>query len=191
MGNRIGIFGGSFNPVHIGHISVATEVIRRNLADEVWMMPCRQNPLKGGEPELDDAARLRLLDKAVSYAEAIGLVPAGQRGSLRVTDFELHLPSPSYTVDTLRALSERYPDDEFILIVGGDSYANLDKWKNFREIEKEHRIIVYPRPGASLPRLRAGVTLLEGVREYDVSASRIREKKIDDLKIVMPWMDEQ
>lgn len=191
MGNRIGIFGGSFNPVHIGHISVATEVIRRNLADEVWMMPCRQNPLKGGEPELDDAARLRLLDKAVSYAEAIGLVPAGQRGSLRVTDFELHLPSPSYTVDTLRALSERYPDDEFILIVGGDSYANLDKWKNFREIEKEHRIIVYPRPGVSLPRLRAGVTLLEGVREYDVSASRIREKKIDDLKIVMPWMDEQ
>ena len=131
---KTGIFGGSFNPVHIGHTSLAAYICEQGLVDEVWMMVSPQNPLKQNLELLDEKERLHMVQLAVApYPK------------LKACDFEFHLPRPSYTYHTLQALREAYPDREFALIIGEDNWTYFDRWYRHEDIARETPIIVYPR----------------------------------------------
>ena len=131
---RIGIFGGSFNPVHLGHTALAAYICEQGLVDEVWMMVSPQNPLKQDLTLLDENERLAMAHLAT--------VPYPM---LKACDFEFTLPRPSYTYHTLQALHKAYPDCEFSLIIGEDNWQCFDHWYRGEDIAREIPIIVYPR----------------------------------------------
>ena len=134
---RTGIFGGSFNPIHNGHISLALQLKERAGLDEVWLMVSPQNPLKQSGDLLADDLRLHMARLAVEGVEGI-----------TVSDYEMHLPRPSYTWNTLEALSKDYPERQFVLMIGGDNWAIFDKWYRADDIKEKYEIIVYTRtPG--------------------------------------------
>ena len=131
---KVGLFGGSFNPVHLGHTALAAYVCEQGLVDEVWMMVSPQNPLKQNLELLDEQHRLAMMQLAV--------VPYPV---LKACDFEFHLPRPSYTYHTLQALRAAYPDYSFSLIIGEDNWQNFHRWYRGEEILRETPVIVYPR----------------------------------------------
>ena len=134
---RTGIFGGSFNPIHNGHISLALQLKERAGLDEVWLMVSPQNPLKQSGDLLADDLRLHMAGLAVEGVEGI-----------TVSDYEMHLPRPSYTWNTLEALSTDYPERQFVLMIGGDNWAIFDRWYHADDIRRKYEIIVYTRtPG--------------------------------------------
>ena len=134
---RIGLFGGSFNPIHHGHISLAKQLKEKAGLDEVWLMVSPQNPLKQEQDLLNDELRLQMAPMAVENVE--GIV---------VSDYEMHLPKPSYTWNTLQALSKDYPDEEFVLMIGGDNWQLFDRWYRAEDIKANYEIVVYTRtPG--------------------------------------------
>ena len=165
----VGVFGGSFAPVHEGHIGVACEVIRRSLADEVWMIPCRRNPLKE-TVALPDDMRLGLLRKAIAEAEE----RENLHHRLRLELIELSMPDPSFTWQTMEALRAKYPDYDFRLVIGADSYLNFTKWAKHDWLAQQFRPIVFPRPGYEIHDVNPCFTLMTGVREYDISSTRLR-----------------
>ena len=131
----IGVFGGSFNPVHAGHISLAREVVARKLADKVVMVLSPLNPLKEDPASLiDDYLRMEML--------RIACLPYPR---LEASDIELSMPRPSYTIDTLRRLAASNPGDSFRLVIGADNWECFDRWKDYREILRDFHPIVYPR----------------------------------------------
>lgn len=170
--------------MHRGHLAVARGILGAKLADEVWLMPCRRNPLKDGSTTMADDERLHMLRKAADYYNS-----RETDGRLKITDIELAMPEPSYTCDTLRRLCRENPDTEFRIAVGADSYMEFGKWKEWEWIEGNFRPIVYPRPGYEIGEVRPQWTLLEGVEEVDVSSTRIREKMRngEPLAEEMPW----
>ena len=131
---KIGIFGGSFNPIHCGHIALAQAVQKQCGMDEVWLMVSPQNPLKQQADLLDDNLRLELAQKALEGVEGVC-----------ASDYEFHLPKPSYTWNTLHQLSEDYPDCEFFLLIGGDNWAHFERWRQWKDILRNYDVIVYPR----------------------------------------------
>ncbi|MDO4929936.1 MAG: nicotinate (nicotinamide) nucleotide adenylyltransferase [Bacteroidales bacterium] len=165
---RVAIYGGSFNPIHMGHLALARYVVAKHLADEVWMMVSPQNPLKKVEGLLPEADRLRLAQLATA-----------NESQIRVSDFECHLPRPSYTYLTLRALHEAHPDIVFSLLIGADNWTRFDRWVKPEEILAHHRILVYPRPeypidAATLP---DGVSLLDAPL-FPYSSTDIRQRLV-------------
>lgn len=161
----IGLYGGSFNPIHTGHIALGSWLVRHHHVDELWFLVSPQNPLKPAEGLLDDAARLRLAQLAV-----------GRQRHLRVSDFEFHLPRPSYMVHTLEALRTTYSEYEFVLVIGADNWHRFPKWYHADEILRNHRIIIYPRPGFPIDEtvLPASVVLVN-TPLLDISSTQIRE----------------
>ena len=134
---RTGIFGGSFNPIHNGHIILARQLKERAALDEVWLMVSPQNPLKQHAGLLADEARMEMARKAVE----------GEAGIV-ASDYEMQLPRPSYTWNTLQALSRDYPDREFVLMIGGDNWKLFDRWYHAEDIRRHYEIVVYTRtPG--------------------------------------------
>ncbi len=131
---RIGIFGGSFNPIHLGHTALAAYICEQGLVDEVWLMVSPQNPLKQDLTLLDENERLAMAQLAVAPYPM-----------LRACDFEFTLPRPSYTYNTLQALRTAYPEHEFSLIIGEDNWNNFHRWYRGDDIVRETPIIVYPR----------------------------------------------
>ena len=161
----VGIYGGSFDPIHTGHAMVANFVSQCNLVDEVWIMVNRKNPLKTHLTYASDSERLEMAN-----------IVARGCSNVKVTDIEMSLPLPSYTYDTLKELKKRYPENEFKFIIGSDSLINFRKWKNFEEIQKHFGLIVFPRPGFTLPESEPdGMTFLKGAPEFSISSSLIRE----------------
>ena len=134
---RTGIFGGSFNPIHNGHIILARQLKKQAVLDEVWLMVSPQNPLKQHAGLLADEARMEMARKAVE----------GETGIV-ASDYEMQLPRPSYTWNTLQALSRDYPDREFVLMIGGDNWELFDRWYRAEDIRRHYEIVVYTRtPG--------------------------------------------
>jgi len=132
---KVGIFGGSYNPIHIGHLALANYLCEFGNLDEVWFMVSPQNPFKAHSSDLwDDDLRLELVHLAVE-----------DYPKFHASDFEFHLPRPSYMVTTLQKLRETYPDCEFILIIGADNWASFPRWKDANIIMKYHKLMVYPR----------------------------------------------
>ena len=166
-GISIAIFGGSFNPVHYGHVAIAKSVVESGLVDEVWLMVSPRNPLKKDSDLMPNRQRLQLARQAVKGIKGV-----------KVSDFEMHLPKPSYTYLTLRRLRKAYPDVEFSLLIGGDNWLIFDKWKNAEEILRSTPIIIYPRKGSEIDvaTLPPNVTFLD-MPLYNISSTEIRAKK--------------
>ena len=131
---KIGLFFGSFNPIHIGHLILANYIVEHTDLDELWFVVSPQNPLKSKKSLLHDHDRYDMVEMAIkNYPK------------MRVSDIEFSMPKPSYTIDSLTYLRERYPDYTFALIMGEDNLVSLPKWKNYETLIKNHQIIVYPR----------------------------------------------
>lgn len=137
---KIGLYFGSFNPVHIGHIAIAGYMTEFAGLDQVWFIVSPQNPLKKKETLLADHHRLYLVQLAI-----------GDNIRLKASDIELRLPVPSYTIDTLTYLQEKYPVNEFCLVMGADNLYTLHKWKNAEELIRKYPVYVYPRPESEKP----------------------------------------
>ena len=168
MKKTIGIFGGSFNPIHTGHIALARQLRQAGGLDEVWLMVSPQNPLKQGSSDLFDD-RLR-------YAMA-RLALHGEEGIV-ASDYELHLPRPSYTWNTLQHLKEDYPSFTFVLLIGEDNWQRFPQWYKAEDILREYQVMVYPREGEQRLYSRempAGVTLVEA-ELLPVSSTEIRQR---------------
>lgn len=133
---RIGLFFGSFNPVHIGHLAIANYLVEFGNIDQLWFVVSPHNPHKKKENLLHDYDRLEMMQIAIRNEHRF-----------RVCDVEFRLPKPSYTIDTLTHLSEKYPDHSFSIIMGSDNIVNFHRWKNYDQILKNYGILVYPRPG--------------------------------------------
>ncbi len=162
-GRKIGLYGGSFNPIHVGHIALAREIMQKYGLDEVWFVVSPHNPLKDESCLATDEERFILTKKALS----------GEHG-LMASDYEFHLPRPSYMWNTLTSLTEDFPDDEFSLIIGADNWQCFPRWYNYREILASYHIIIYPREGYATDNLPSSVTLAD-TRLWNVSSTMIRD----------------
>ena len=160
---RTALLGGTFNPLHNGHLTIAQSVLDQHLADEVWMLITPCNPWKTGQDLLDDRIRYDMVASAVKDIPGI-----------QASDFEFSLPKPSYTANTLRSLSASYPGREFILTIGADNWVKFDAWREYDFILRNYSIIVYPRQGCAPSTLPAGVTLLN-CPLVNISSTRIRQ----------------
>ena len=133
---KIGIYSGSFNPIHHGHVMLANYLVEFSDLDELWFVVTPQNPLKKKEDLLDDDERLNMVQLAI-----------GDDPRFRVSDIELHLPTPSYTINTLTTLSKQHTDCEFVFICGMDSLQNLKQWREYQRILDNYKLLVFPREG--------------------------------------------
>ncbi len=165
---RIGIFGGSFDPIHIGHAIIAQHIIGSGLVDRLWFMVSPVNPLKAGkERQVADTDRLRMVEMVSRPMEGV-----------ETSAFEFTMPRPSYTIDTLNALQAKFPDDEFYLVTGGDNWQIFDKWRNSEEILAKYHLLIYPRLGYEviIPEdLKDRVTLVDAPI-IELSSTQIRER---------------
>jgi nicotinate-nucleotide adenylyltransferase len=133
---KVGLFFGSYNPIHIGHLAIANYMVEFGPIDQLWFVVTPHNPLKKKSNLLDDYQRLELVNRAV-----------GDDFRFQVSDIEFRLPKPSFTINTLSYLKEHYPTKEFFLIIGADNYVTMKKWKNWEILIKDFNFLVYPRPG--------------------------------------------
>ncbi len=164
MPTTIGILGGSFNPVHIGHMMLASYLSQWGYVDRVWLTLSPRNPLKDPSGLLPDMKRLNMLTMAVKGTSGID-----------ICDIELTMPRPSYTVDTLDLLRERYPECRFKLIIGSDNWRIFDKWREPQRILDEYGVIVYLRPGYPVEKNHiAGLEVVQAPMA-DVSSTFIRQ----------------
>ena len=159
---RTALLGGTFNPLHNGHLTIARSVLEQGLADEVWMLITPCNPWKTNQSLLDDRLRYDMVAEAVKDMEGI-----------QASDYEFKLDKPSYTANTLRHISADFPDRKFILTIGADNWVKFNEWRDHKFIQANYKIIVYPRKGCEVKELPASVTLLNSPLE-DVSSTIIR-----------------
>lgn len=161
---KIGLYFGSFNPVHTGHLIIANHILNQTDIDKVWFIVSPQNPFKENHTLLNEYNRFHILQTATEDDIRI-----------KVSDIEFSLPRPSYTSITLAHLQEKYPDHQFSIIMGSDSFQNLDKWKNYEAIIKNYPIYVYIRPGFEADnRIGAMLTILKAPL-LEISATQIRQ----------------
>lgn len=165
MMKKIGLFFGSFNPVHVGHLIIANYMATQTDLHEVWLVVSPQNPHKKKKSLARDHDRLHLVRLAID-----------DNPNLRASDVEFGLPQPSYTVETLAYLRDKYPDYQFVLIMGGDNLATLPKWKNYEIILRDYQIYVYQRPDYELGALQNHPSVaLFSAPLMQISASYIRK----------------
>ncbi len=131
------LFFGSFNPIHIGHLAIANYIVEFSEIDEVWFVVSPHNPLKQKQSLLADYHRLELVNLAIENIQYF-----------KSSNIEFNLPQPSYTIDTLTYINEKFPKHDFSIIMGMDSLQNIHKWKNYKQIFNFYKILVYPRPNA-------------------------------------------
>jgi nicotinate-nucleotide adenylyltransferase len=168
---RIGLLFGTFDPPHSAHVNVAEHMLRTQGLHEVWLVVTPLNPFKQHQAISPNHHRVAMAQLAIEG-----------RAGLAVSDFELGLPTPSYTVDTLQAMRERWPEHRFVLIVGSDNLASLNRWKNPEGILAHHDLLVYPRPGADLHQSMSAfqghprITALHDAPVMDTSSTRLREE---------------
>ena len=175
---KVGLFFGSFNPVHVGHMIIANYMAQNTDLDQVWMVVSPQNPLKLKSTLAKDRDRLHLVNLAI-----------GDNLLLRSSDVEFSMPKPSYTIDTLAYLEEKHPDHQFVLIMGGDNLRTLHKWKNYEKLISDYEIYVYKRPKYSAGKWKDNVRIkIFEAPLLDISASYIRSqiKKKNSMQYLVP-----
>jgi nicotinate-nucleotide adenylyltransferase len=169
---KVGLFFGSFNPIHNGHLMVASYVANHSDLKQVWLVVSPQNPLKPQGSLLNEYDRLHLAKLAIE-----------DDMQLKVSDIEFSLPRPSYTIDTLTYLQEKYPQHEFSVIMGGDSFQNLPKWKNFETLVKNYQFIVYRREGFEISNDYGARVLFLEAPLLQLSATLIRNNRKEGITI--------
>jgi len=175
---RIGIYSGSFNPIHLGHLQLAGYLIDNNVVDEVWFVVSPCNPLKNQEDLIDEYIRLEMVVFAIK----------DQKG-IKASDIEFTMPIPSYSIDTLHELTLEYPNFQFKLIIGSDNALVFDQWKQYEKLLDEYPVLVYPRKGydfAEVAQKYPQMQLLD-TPFYDISSTQIREF-IVQKKDVSQWL---
>lgn len=176
---KIGIYGGSFNPIHFGHTGLAQWVVNNTDLDEVWLMVSPNNPLKDASILVDEQKRLAAAKEAIGD----GRLASGKR--IIVSDFEFTLPRPNYTANTLRELQKQYPQHEFTLIIGEDNLEIFPKWREYTYLLENFRILVYPRKGSGksveqmMQELETAhikeVQLLANAPYFEISSTELRK----------------
>lgn len=175
---KTGIYGGSFNPIHNGHIAIAEAMLRLGELDEVWLMVSPQNPLKQSADLLDEQLRLEMTQRAVEHIPGI-----------TACDYEFHLPRPSYMWHTLQRLSADYPDREFTLLIGADNWQVFDRWYHYSDIIAHYPIRIYPRRNCDISTATLPPTVrLVDTGLHDVSSTMVRERirKGEDISLLIP-----
>lgn len=162
---RIGLFFGSFNPIHIGHLVIADVMADHTDLNEVWFVVSPQNPFKSSKTLLHEFDRLKMVELAVA-----------DNFKFRATDVEFNMPKPSYTSDTLAYLSDKHPEHEFVLIIGEDNLVHFHKWKNHEAILANYGLYVYPRPQVNKSKIKVSHDNIRYVDSpmLDISATFIR-----------------
>lgn len=178
IAHKTGLFFGSFNPIHIGHLAIANYMVAYTDLDEIWFVVSPHNPLKEKKSLLDDYQRLEMVQLAIE-----------DDYRFRASDIEFRLPQPSFTIDTLTYLHEKYPQNQFALIIGGDNLSSFTKWKNYDSILHYYPLYVYARPGFK----KDDVNLAGDIRFYEapqmeISSSFIRQavKEGKDVRHFLP-----
>jgi len=178
MRRKIGLFFGSFNPIHNGHMAIAEYIYEYTDIDQLWFVVSPQNPLKERHNLLDDHHRLEMVYRAIGNDERF-----------MVSDIEFKMPKPSYTVDTLTYLSEKYPANDYKLILGADNLVSFKKWKNFELLVEKYTRLVYPRHGVSEDEMRTHDNIeIVNAPKIEVSSSFIRKaiREGKKLKYFLP-----
>jgi len=175
---KVGLFFGSFNPVHNGHLIIANYILEYTELEQIFFVVSPQNPFKEKASLLEDYHRLALVKEAI-----------GETRKYHACDIEFKMPKPSYTIDTLTYLKEKYPEKEFSLIMGSDNLKSFHKWKNSQQIVDNHKIYVYPRPNFDASKFKEvkNVTIVEAPL-MEISATFIRNavKEKKDIRFFMP-----
>jgi nicotinate-nucleotide adenylyltransferase len=161
---NIGLYFGSFNPIHVGHLIIANHILNESGLQKIWFIVSPQNPFKTSDGLLNEYDRLHLVQKAVE-----------NDNRLKASDIEFSLPKPSYTVETLAYLKEKYPGHSFSIIMGSDSFQNLGKWKNAEVIIAHYPILVYKRPGFEISNILHAKIQVMDAPLLEISATHIRE----------------
>jgi nicotinate-nucleotide adenylyltransferase len=159
---KIGLYFGSFNPIHNGHLIIASHIVENTDLQKIWFVVSPQNPHKPSSTLLNEYDRLHIVRLAIENDIRF-----------KVCDVEFNLPKPSYTIDTLTYLTEKFPKNEFVIILGSDSYQNLSKWKNYELLVKNYAIVVYNRPGFEIKTNIYNATILKAPL-LDISSTLIR-----------------
>ena len=161
---NIGLYFGSFNPIHIGHLIIANHVLNETNIERIWFIVSPQNPLKKSNSLLNEFDRLHMVRLAVQ-----------DDNRMKCSDIEFSLSRPSFTSNTLAFLSEKYPEHKFSIIMGSDSYQNLDKWKNFETIVSGYSIYVYKREGHEINKFWGREPTILNAPLIQISATQIRD----------------
>jgi len=169
---KIGLYFGSFNPIHIGHLAIANYMLEFTDLDKIWFIISPHNPLKEKKSLLADYHRLEMVHLALH-----------DDYDMRANDIEFRLPQPSYTIDTLTYLQEKYPDYELAIIMGGDSLGSLHKWKNYEAMIKQYQVYVYARPDANHDNITHPNIKVFYAPQMEISASFIRNAIKEGKKI--------
>ena len=162
---KIGLFFGSFNPIHNGHLAISRFMVENEAIDQLWFVVSPQNPFKIKDDLLSDNERLIMVNLAIK-----------DESRFKSCEIEFNLPKPSYTINTLTVLSEKYPNEEFIIIMGADNFVQLNKWKDYEILIREYRFLIYPRPEFDLSNLdRKEKFTLVNSPLMEISSSSIRK----------------
>lgn len=162
---RIGLFFGSFNPIHLGHLVIADVMANHTDLDQIWFVVSPQNPFKSSRSLLHEFDRLKMVELAIA-----------DNYKFKAVDVEFRMPKPSYTADTLAYLSDKHPDNEFRLIIGEDNLVHFHKWKNYESILDHYGLYVYPRPNVDKDKIKVAHDNIRYVESpmLDISATFIR-----------------
>ena len=161
---KIGLFFGSFNPIHIGHMAIANYMVEYTDMEQLWFVVSPHNPFKERKNLLADHHRMELVERAISGDDRF-----------RASDIEFRMPTPSYTIDTLTWLGERYPSHSFVIIMGSDGLPGFPKWKNAAELQRNYRRYVYPRPGHEVDLSEHENLAVVDAPHMEISSSFIRK----------------
>jgi nicotinate-nucleotide adenylyltransferase len=174
---NIGLFFGSFNPIHTGHLIIANHFINQGIIDELWFVVSPQNPFKNAAGLLNEQHRLRLVQAAIEHEV-----------KLKASNIEFKLPRPSYTINTLTYLVEKYPKYKFNIVMGSDGFQNISKWKNAEAILKNYTILVYRRPGFEITDTHGAQVQIQDAPLLEISSTYIRKiiKEKKSIRYLVP-----
>jgi nicotinate-nucleotide adenylyltransferase len=174
---HIGLYFGSFNPIHIGHLIVANHVVNNTDIDKIWFVVSPHNPLKDSHSLLNEYDRLHLVNLAIE-----------DNNKFRGSNVEFQLPKPSYSIDTLTYLTEKFPLERFTIIMGADSFQNIQRWKNFEQLVARYSFVVYNRPGFEIIDTYGANIIVVDAPQLQISSTyirnQLREKK--SIKYIVP-----